>query len=284
MTHYQKSITYPKLDLPTKFHQNRTKIAKVCYWGSFWMGRVGGWGGLKVTPAKVANVCRWGSFWWGLVGAGGQIYRVPPVPPAILEKMRLWVYKNYSIRLRPAIIWSVSSCRPPTAAKETIKFPPLFGPFWLPTWWPHSCPYLEISRKHQRVCRALCKLSQSDPSLFSSFSSLSTSRSSLSYVIPIYFSPGIGGPNFFSFPIYFVLPDCRSLLLTFYVWKLFFNTTGNQKSTIVLPCLALPLLISTNMSMKYYAFLVFNNCLVFSTHIYGTVLYLTFQKSNVRRL
>ena len=34
----EKSIIYSKLDLPTKFHPNQTKIAKVCYWGGFWMG------------------------------------------------------------------------------------------------------------------------------------------------------------------------------------------------------------------------------------------------------
>ena len=34
------TVTKPKLDLPTTFHPNRTKIAKVCFWGGFWMGRV----------------------------------------------------------------------------------------------------------------------------------------------------------------------------------------------------------------------------------------------------
>ena len=28
----EKYITYSKLDLPTKFHPNQTKIAKVCLW------------------------------------------------------------------------------------------------------------------------------------------------------------------------------------------------------------------------------------------------------------
>ena len=32
----------PSLDFPTKFHTNRTKIAKVCIWGGFWVGGVGG--------------------------------------------------------------------------------------------------------------------------------------------------------------------------------------------------------------------------------------------------
>ena len=32
------TVTKPKLDLPTKFHPNRTKIAKVCYWGGFGVG------------------------------------------------------------------------------------------------------------------------------------------------------------------------------------------------------------------------------------------------------
>ena len=35
------TVNYPKLYLPTKFHPNRTKIAKVSYSGWFW----GGWGG-----------------------------------------------------------------------------------------------------------------------------------------------------------------------------------------------------------------------------------------------
>ena len=41
-------MTYSKLDLPTKFHPNQNKIAKVCYSGGFWMG---GWGGLNVPLA-----------------------------------------------------------------------------------------------------------------------------------------------------------------------------------------------------------------------------------------
>ena len=45
---YLFTITQSKLDLPTKFHPNRTKIAKVCYWGGF---GVGGWGGRNVPLA-----------------------------------------------------------------------------------------------------------------------------------------------------------------------------------------------------------------------------------------
>ena len=29
------TVTKPKLDLPTKFHPNQTKIANVCVWGGF---------------------------------------------------------------------------------------------------------------------------------------------------------------------------------------------------------------------------------------------------------
>ena len=34
-----------------KFHPNWTKTAKVCYWGAFSVGRVGGWDGKNVPPA-----------------------------------------------------------------------------------------------------------------------------------------------------------------------------------------------------------------------------------------
>ena len=34
-----------------KFHPNQTKITKVCYWGGFRVGEVGGWGGLNVPLA-----------------------------------------------------------------------------------------------------------------------------------------------------------------------------------------------------------------------------------------
>ena len=30
--------------VPTKFHPNRIKIAKVCFWGGFWVGEVVGVG------------------------------------------------------------------------------------------------------------------------------------------------------------------------------------------------------------------------------------------------
>ena len=42
------NIKLLKLDFHTKFHPNRTKISKVCYWGGF---GVGGWGGQNVPPA-----------------------------------------------------------------------------------------------------------------------------------------------------------------------------------------------------------------------------------------
>ena len=45
----EKFITYSKLDLPNKFHPNQTKIAKVFYWGGFWMGGLLGWA--KRTPS-----------------------------------------------------------------------------------------------------------------------------------------------------------------------------------------------------------------------------------------
>ena len=46
-TKFYSTLSYPSLHFPTNFLQNRTKIAKVCYWGGFW----GGWGGLKIDPA-----------------------------------------------------------------------------------------------------------------------------------------------------------------------------------------------------------------------------------------
>ena len=37
-TIFSNTVSYTKLDFPTKFHQNRAKIAKVCHLGSFWGG------------------------------------------------------------------------------------------------------------------------------------------------------------------------------------------------------------------------------------------------------
>ena len=83
------TVTKPKLDLPTKFYPNRTKIAKVCFWGGF---GVAGWGRLNVPPAipfadillltlkytsqpsfiqigpKLPKFGIWGNFWVGGVG------------------------------------------------------------------------------------------------------------------------------------------------------------------------------------------------------------------------
>ena len=37
-TKFYLTLSYPNLHFPTKFHQNQTKIAKVCYRGDFWGG------------------------------------------------------------------------------------------------------------------------------------------------------------------------------------------------------------------------------------------------------
>ena len=46
-TKFYFTLSYSNSHVPTNFHQNRTKIAKVCPEGGFW----GGWGGLKIDPA-----------------------------------------------------------------------------------------------------------------------------------------------------------------------------------------------------------------------------------------
>ena len=41
-TIFSNTVSYTKLDFPTKFYQNRAKIAKVCRLGGFWVDGLGG--------------------------------------------------------------------------------------------------------------------------------------------------------------------------------------------------------------------------------------------------
>ena len=47
---------HPELDFPTQFYLNLTKIAKVGFWGGFWVGGAGGWG--RINTGLTLHVFR----------------------------------------------------------------------------------------------------------------------------------------------------------------------------------------------------------------------------------
>ena len=48
-TIFSNTVSYTKLHFPTKLYQNLAKIAKVSDLGGFWVGWLGGWGGLNMA-------------------------------------------------------------------------------------------------------------------------------------------------------------------------------------------------------------------------------------------
>ena len=48
-TIFSNTVSYTKLHFPTKLYQNLAKIAKVSHLGGFWVGWLGGWGGLNMA-------------------------------------------------------------------------------------------------------------------------------------------------------------------------------------------------------------------------------------------
>ena len=49
------TFSYPNLHFPNNFHQNRTKIAQVSYWGGFWVGWLG-WS--DYGPSQTICICK----------------------------------------------------------------------------------------------------------------------------------------------------------------------------------------------------------------------------------